>query len=69
MAFAILGVSSSFGSAIINETTLFISMWGWRDTFKIIAGVLAGFTVLAFFILHEPIRGKYTFINKGQITK
>lgn len=66
MAFAILGVSSSFGGAIINETTLFISIWGWRDTFRIIAGILLGFTVIAFFILNEPARGKFTFIKKGQ---
>jgi cytochrome c biogenesis protein CcdA len=66
MAFAILGVASSFGGAIINETTLFISIWGWRDTFRIIAGILLGFTVIAFFILNEPARGKFTFIKKGQ---
>lgn len=65
MSFAILGVAGSFGGALVNQTPALIGLWGWRDTFKIVAGIFSGFSLLSILIIREPSRGVYTFLKEG----
>jgi MFS family permease len=68
-AMAVFAIAEQIAAAMVSLVTVIVSVLGWRQTYLISGAMFVGFSILAFALIREPIKQRFTFMKKDDSTE
>jgi len=61
---AVFGIAEQLAAALVNTVTIFITSFGWMNTYISIGAFFVGVGIIGLLVIREPVRGRFTYVQK-----
>jgi sugar phosphate permease len=65
---AVFAIAEQIAAAMVSLVTIFVSLFGWRQTYLLSGALFVGCSILAFALIREPVKQRFTFMKKDDNT-